>query len=628
MYPSIFTDELKKDLVTALPVLKSWGLEYVDLRGLVFGRAFEDLTPEQLAQVKQALATHGLKVGCLQSSLAKVHLPDEAHQRAEERKLEGIIRAADALDCRLVRVFFYWQPGEDEKGQLAVRPDALQKALTLFGPLADRAKEAGLVFAFENCGVTPDEIFVFLDALGVPEWGLAWDVANDWMSEARRQDETEYIMRCARRALCVHVKAIGAVEGVGEEPIPYDRVLATCAAAGMQGPVSAETHNPDRSISDQEMSHRVVQVIQRAWPSAAPGSLYEAAKPGPKKVSRPWEDDPVGFVVVGLGMGHNRARTITETPGTRLIGVCDLLEDRAKRSSDEFGVPYTLDAREWLDRDDVEVVYVMTPTGRHLEIAKLALEAGKHVITTKPMEASLAACDEMIRLADENDRLLAVDFGRRFESDLHTLRNAVRTGALGSLLSGDVSVKILRPPEYFQGIGSWHGTKRWDGGGVLSNQSIHHIDEVAFTVGRPIKVRADVWTQTHDIEAEDLGVATWLYDDGTVLTFYGTTSYPQRTWYYRFELHGSDGAYVTTYGGMNDKPTTRWFLDGQWQTAPRETVEPEWLNAADNMAAAVRTGADLTCTGRDGRRSQSILDAMYRSAYAGGVWVDIAPDLD
>jgi len=627
MFLSIFTDELKKDLSQTLPILKSWGLEHVDLRGLIYGRAFEDLSVEQLAEVKGLLENHGLKVGCLQSSLAKVHLPDADRQRAEQEKLEGVIRAADVLGCRLVRAFCYWQPGEEERGQLAVRPDALQRVLDAFRPLAERAREAGLTLAFENCGVTIEEVFTVLDVLGVPEWGLAWDVANGWWADDRREDESEYLVRCARRSRCVHVKARGAVEGFTEDTIPYDRVLATCAAAGLEGPVSVETHNPDRSVSDEDMSHRVVQVLQRAWPSAAPGSVYEAAKPQRKVPRREWESDPVGFVVVGLGMGHNRSRMVTQTPGCRLVGVCDILEDRAVRSSEEFGVPYSLDVRRWLDNDEVEVIYVLTPTGRHLEVARLALEAGKHVITTKPMEASLKACDEMIRLAERHDRLLAVDFGRRFEPDLHTLKRAVEKGFFGRLLAGEVSVKILRPMSYFEGLGSWHGTKRWDGGGVLSNQSIHHIDEVAFTVGIPKQVRADVWTQTHDIECEDLGVATWLYDDGLVLTFCGTTSYPQPTWYHRYELHGTQGAYSSASGGMNERPITWWYVDQEWTTHPPEAVEPEWMNAADNMAAALRTGAPLACSGRDGRRSQSILDAMYRSAYAGGDWVDVAPDL-
>lgn len=627
MYLSIFTDELKKDLPDALPVLKSWGLEYVDLRSRVFGRAFEDLSPEQLAEVRGLLDEHGLRVGCLQSSLAKVHLPGPERLAAEERKLEGIIRAADALDCRLVRAFFYWQPEAAERGALAVRPDALQRVLDAFRPLAERAREAGLTLAFENCGVTTDEVSAVVDALGVPEWGLAWDVANEWMSDARREDETEYLVRCAQAALCVHVKARGAVEGLLEETIPYDRVLATCAAAGLEGPVSVETHNPDRSVTDEEQCRRVVGVLRRAWPSSTPTDVREAAKPKARVVSREWESDPVGFVVVGLGMGHNRSRMITQTPGCRLVGVCDLNEERAKRSAEELGVPYKLDVREWLDDDDVDVLYVLTPTGRHLEVARLGLEGGKHVITTKPMEASLEACDEMIRLAEANDRLVAVDFGRRFDADLHTLKCAVEGGFFGRLLAGEVSVKILRPPEYFQGILSWHGTLRWDGGGVLSNQCIHHIDEMAYALGIPKRVRADVWTQNHEIEAEDLGVATWQYENGMVLTFAGTTCYPQPTWYARTELYGTEGAYAKASGGMYGRPVTHWYAGEEWSGAPPEAVESEWLNAADNMAAAIRIGAPLACSGRDGRRSQSILDAMYRSAAAGGAWVDIAPDL-
>ncbi|NLD43910.1 MAG: hypothetical protein GX657_10490, partial [Chloroflexi bacterium] len=97
--------------------------------------------------------------------------------------------------------------------------------------------------------------------------------------------------------------------------------------------------------------------------------------------------------------------------------------------------------------------------------------------------------------------------------------------------------------------------------------------------------------------------------------------------YYRFELHGSEGAFSSTYGGMNDKPATWWYTDKEWTHQAPERVEPDWLNAADNMAAAIRTGAALTCDGRDGRRSQAILDGMYRSAYSGGGWVDVTPEL-
>ena len=630
MFPSIFSDELGIDIGEGLPIIKSWGLEYVDLRGQVFGYAAEALPPERLPELRRLLDDHGMKVGCLQSSLAKVHLPDADRRAAEAEKLEGVIRAADALDCRLVRAFHYWQPEGKMKGKLAVRPDELQKVLDMFRPLADRAREAGLVLAFENCGVTPEEVFAVLDALDVPQWALAWDVHNSWACDERRSDEDAFMRRMATRSKLIHVKARGAVEGYGEELIPYDKVLEHCHDAGIPGPISAETHNPDRqNVSSVEMSERVVRVIQRAWPTAAPGSSIFAASRAVESVTRPWADEPVGFVVVGLGMGHERSKDIAKTSGCKLVGVSDIREDRARRTSEACGAPYRTDFREWLDDDAVEVVFVLTETGRHAEIGLAALEAGKHVMTTKPMEATLAACDEMIRLAEANDRLLAVDFGRRFSTELNTLRAAAAEGMFGRLLNATCALRIQRTMEYFRSDDGWRGTRRWDGGGVLSNQAIHHIDDLAFTVGVPARVRCNVWTQAHDIEAEDLGSAVWLYDDGFVVTFTATTSYPQSTWYCQLDLVGTEGAYAHASAGPYAKPQTRWYVDGAWSDKPPLVAESEWVNAVDNFAAAVRTGAELSCSGRDGRRTQSILDAMYRSAYdADGDWVDVKRELE
>jgi len=632
VYLSIFSDELGIDITKGLPILKEWGLDYLDLRGRVFGRAAEALPPERLPELRELIDSYGMKVGCLQSSLAKVHFPDAARQQAEADKLEGIIRAADALDCRLVRSFFYWQPPKEQQGALAVRPDVLAKAVEMFMPLAERAKEAGLILTFENCGVTPDEVLAFSeamdDALNVPSWGLAWDVNSHWNSKERQRDENAYILRMAKAAKLLHVKAHGAVPGLTSYTIPYEKVLQVCDNAGVQGPVSVETHNPDRSVDNVEMSKRVVDVLKKAWPSAAPGGLSDGSPKIAASIVRPWSDDPVGFAVVGLGMGHNRARAVHETPGARLVGVCDLVEERAQRSSEAYGVPYETDYRRWLENDEVEVVYVMTETGNHAKVALDALDAGKHVLSTKPMEASLAACDAMIRKAEEKGLLLGVDFGRRYTSDLLSLAAAVKQGWFGQMLSGTLTLKILRKMEYYNLNGGWHGTRRWDGGGVLSNQAIHHIDEIAQTLGIPAQVRASIWTQVHDIEAEDLGTAVWLYEDGTVLTFYGTTNYPQPTWYVNYELAGTEGAYAFASGGPFEAPLARWWKEGAWSEKAPLSVESEWLNAADNFAAAVRSGVPLTCPGRDGRRSQSILDAMYRSAYeADGGWVAVEPEL-
>lgn len=624
---SIFTDELGLDVTEAAPSLRHWGIDTVDLRSRLFGRAVEALSDQQLGDLRKLLADQGLRVGCLESSLAKVHLPDAARCRAEAEKLAGIVRAAEALDCRLVRSFFFWQPGRDLEGALAVRPDEQQKVMDRFGPLADRARRAGLVLAFENCGVTHDEVIAMLGLFGVPAWGLAWDVCNTWNCPEREADRQAFMRRLAPYARLLHVKANGCVPGLAPFTIPYGEVLQVCDSTGLRGPVSVETHNPDPKTSPAEMSRRVVEVLRAAWPSAAPGNL-PAAKPAAPAASRPWAENPVRFAVIGLGMGHNRARSITQTPGTRLVGVCDLVEARAKRTGEACHVPWNTDLRRWLEDEAVEVIYVMTETGRHGEIAQQALAAGKHVITTKPMDASLAACDAMIRKAEKKGLLLAVDFDRRFQADLVTLRQDVAQARFGRLFSGSFELKILRDMDYFRSNGGWRGTRRWDGGGVLSNQSIHHIDEFAFVLGLPARVRCCLRTQNHAIEAEDYGTAIWEYADGMMVTFTGTTCYPQQTWFARMELTGAAGAYFRVEGGPFEKPIERRFLEGAWSDQSPEPLQPAWRNAADNMAAAIRSGAALTCSGRQGRRSQSILDAMYRSAYeADGGWVALAPDL-
>ena len=99
----------------------------------------------------------------------------------------------------------------------------------------------------------------------------------------------------------------------------------------------------------------------------------------------------VGFAVIGLGMGRSRARLIAETEGARLICVCDLKQDLAREVGEELCCDYTSSLQQVLARDDVDVVLVMTPSGEHAAVGVQVAAAGKHVITTKPMDVSTAA---------------------------------------------------------------------------------------------------------------------------------------------------------------------------------------------------------------------------------------------
>ena len=628
MYVSIFSDELYMDIYEALPILKEWGMTHVDFRGRINGKTIERQTDEELYALKAALDSYGLKPGVIQSSLCKVHLPDAARQAKEMEKLEGVIRAAKILGTPYVRCFFFWQHTADDPacGELAMRPDALAEVMEMFEPFAKRAKEAGLIFGFENCGVTPDEVITVLEALDVPEWGLAWDVSNMFETLPEAQgDCVDYFTKALKYANMVHVKARG-VETIPEldyKKVPWRRVLAGVAVTGKDMPISVETHVPaDAGLDKVETSKRVYDYVVKNIPSAAPGDMKTALTPK-LHFDRPYADDPVRMVVVGLGMGKNRCAEISETCGIRLYGVCDINEEKARAVSEQYGVPYSTDINTFLNDPEVEVMYIVTPTGTHCDLAMQCFEAGKHVLTTKPMDVSYEKCDEAIAMAKEKGLLFGVDFDLHFRGPLTELKMATEKGFFGDrILSANITLNIKRTQKYYDANGKWRGTWAMDGGGAFSNQGIHEIDRLITVLGIPDEVRATSALQTHDIEAEDFGNTEWRYKNGCIARFTVTTSFMASAWYTRIELYGEKGAYLNVSGGAEGNHIY-WFRDGKWSEETPYPYAREWQQGSDNFAYSLRTGEPLVVGAEQGRIARYVLDKMYESVKNGGGWVSV-----
>lgn len=628
MYISIFSDELFMDIHEVLPIIKQWGMTHVDFRGMINGKPIEKQTDEELYALKAALDRYGLKPGVIQSSLCKVHLPDAARQAEEMEKLEGIIRASNILGTKLVRSFFYWQHEQTDPacGELAMRPDALAQVLDMFAPIAKRAKEAGLILAFENCGATPDEVICVLNALNVPEWGLAWDVSNmfEYLPEAKG-DCVEYFTKALKYANMVHVKCRGVetLPQLNYKKVPWGRVLAGVAVTGKDMPISVETHVPAGSGLDKvETSKHVYEYIKRTIPASAPGDMLSALSPK-LRFDRPYADDPVRMVVVGLGMGKNRCQQISETSGIKLYGVCDINEEKAKAVSEMYGVPYSTDINTFLNDPAVEVMYIVTPTGTHCDIAMQCFEAGKHVLTTKPMDANYQKCDEAIAMAKEKGLLFGVDFDLHFRGPLSELKQAVDGGFFGDrILNANITLNIRRSQEYYDENGKWRGTWALDGGGALSNQGIHEVDRLITILGVPDEVRTFTATQSFDIEAEDYGSTEWRYANGTIARLAVSTSYLASAWYCRVEVFGEKGAYLNVSGGAEGTKIS-WFSDGKWSDEAPFPYQRQWQQGSDNFAYCLRTGAPLVVTPERGRTARYVLDKMYESARNGGVWTKV-----
>lgn len=319
----------------------------------------------------------------------------------------------------------------------------------------------------------------------------------------------------------------------------------------------------------------------------------------------------IGFGVVGLGMGAARAKLIAKTDGARLVAVADIREDRAFSIASELSCDAVTDYRKLLERDDIDVIMVMTPSGMHAEVAVDSLNAGKHVIVTKPMEVTLERADRMIEAAERNGRLLAVDFEARYYPTMLRIKRAIEEGLLGKLILAEARLKWYRSQEYYSKSG-WRGTWRYDGGGSLSNQTIHLIDLLLWLAGDVEEVQAaHIGVYAHEIETEDLGIAMLKFANGAVGTVVGTTTFPQDA-YSGIEIHGTDGGVIAhVFVGDIEK----WFFRDTERKPP--DVEPMVRNVIEDVLSALMKGTKVAVDGKEGRRSIELLTAIYMSAMQG-----------
>ncbi len=321
----------------------------------------------------------------------------------------------------------------------------------------------------------------------------------------------------------------------------------------------------------------------------------------------------VGFAVVGLGMGRNRARQVVDTPGAELKLVVDINEDLARKVGEEMGCRWTAHLGEALGRDDTDVVMVMTPSGLHAEVGVRAAKAGKHVITTKPMDVTTAACDRLIAAADEAGILLGVDYQSRYVDNNFRIAEALRRGWLGRPVLGEIRFKWFRSQEYFEHGNGWRGTWAMDGGGSLANQGSHLIDLLLWFMGEPVRVYAETAIVNHDIETEDVGLAILNFASGAKGTIVGTTSFPASA-YFSAEVHGTEAGVI-----VDDALTGKIRVYGAELEERLNQIENPIHNVVEDLVSAVEHGSPLRVGGREGRRTVELLEAVYSSAREGKV---------
>jgi predicted dehydrogenase len=141
------------------------------------------------------------------------------------------------------------------------------------------------------------------------------------------------------------------------------------------------------------------------------------------------------FGVIGYGYwGPNIVRNLRGLEGCQLVGICDQSPAARKRiQAAHPGLPVYSDSRQLIASPDTDAIAVITPVWTHYELAKAALENGKHVFVEKPFTGSVAQAEELINLAEQKNLLIMVDHTFLFTGAVRKIRQLLDEGSLGKL---------------------------------------------------------------------------------------------------------------------------------------------------------------------------------------------------
>lgn len=141
-----------------------------------------------------------------------------------------------------------------------------------------------------------------------------------------------------------------------------------------------------------------------------------------------------------------------------------------------------------LTNPDIDVIVVNTPNEHHYPMTKAALLAGKHVVTEKPFTLSVDEGKELIEIARQQQKVLAVFHNKRLETDHLTVQKILNDNVLGRVIEiewhydryrNNITHKLWKE-DRLPGAGTW-----WDLG-------VHMLDSMLTLLGRPLAVHADM----------------------------------------------------------------------------------------------------------------------------------------
>jgi UDP-N-acetylglucosamine 3-dehydrogenase len=320
--------------------------------------------------------------------------------------------------------------------------------------------------------------------------------------------------------------------------------------------------------------------------------------------------------VVGLGvMGRHHARILSDMDGVELVGVADTNPVVLNRTTRGRQLRGFTDFLELLAQERPAIVVVAVPTGLHHSVALAAMQAGADLLIEKPIASTCAEALDLIEIARQLGRRIAVGHVERFNPAVVALKHRLDSGELGRVFR--LHARRMGPfPARIRDVG------------VVIDLATHDIDVARYLLGaEPTRIFAETARRIHT-DHEDMLSALLRFDDSTLVQL--DVNWLTPTKIREISVTGERGMFLVNYLTQelllfenNDAETNRLdpivgVTEGRmvrFKVEPKEPLRAE----LEDVVAAIRDGREPLIGPRDAYAALEIAEAIVRSGRTGKV---------
>lgn len=328
-------------------------------------------------------------------------------------------------------------------------------------------------------------------------------------------------------------------------------------------------------------------------------------------LARPHQPKPLGVALLGLGY-YSRdllAPALQLTEHCQLRGIVTGSPEKIPVWQEKYNIPdanvYNYDNLPTIaDNDDIDVVYVVTPTGTHMRFSVAAAEAGKHVWCEKPMAMDVDECQRIIDTCDKNKVKLSIGYRMQHEPNTQTVMEYAQTKPYGA-------IRNVIAEAGFAGSGptGWRADPEL-GGGALYDMGVYTINGLCYATHlEPTEVRSAQRIIPDNLEVD----VTTTYQLAFPNDILGDAKTSNVEAFNLLRVNAADGWYqlspMQSYSGVEGVTS-----DGQPLDKP---INNQQARQMDNDALAIINDSPVLVPGIEGLKDIRIVNAIIEADRTG-----------